>query len=65
LVVQNILGCLRHLCNQGRILSWPQLTCWKQTRFLSRKSSSWLAAYLRGFSSDCGPRKERRCQIMI
>jgi hypothetical protein len=25
LVVQNILGCLRYLCNQTMILSWPQL----------------------------------------
>jgi hypothetical protein len=40
LVLQNILRCLRQICNQTTILSWPQLACWKRTRYLSRKSSS-------------------------
>jgi hypothetical protein len=57
-------GCLHHLCSQTMILLWPQLTCWRQTRFLSRRSSSWLAARSHRFSSGCGPSRERRCQIL-
>jgi hypothetical protein len=42
-----------------------QLTCWRRTGFLSRRSSSWLAACSRRFSSGCGPSRKRTCQIMI
>jgi hypothetical protein len=55
LVLQNIVKCLRRLCNLTKILSWPRSACWKLTGYLSGKSSSWLTAYLRGFLSGCGP----------
>jgi hypothetical protein len=41
LALQNMVECLRQLCNQTTILSWPRLACWKRTGYLSKKSSSW------------------------
>jgi hypothetical protein len=49
LVLQNAPRCLRRLCNQTTILSWPRLACLKLTGYLSKRSSSWLTAFLHGF----------------
>jgi hypothetical protein len=42
------------------ILLWPRLTYSKQTGYLSRRSLSWLTAFLCGCSSGCGPSRRRR-----
>jgi hypothetical protein len=63
LSIQNVPRLFCQLCNLSMILFWQRSTCSKQTGYLSRMFSSWLATFYRGCLSGYGRREGQRFQL--
>ena len=62
LSIQSVPRLFCQLRNLPMILFWQRSTCSKQTGYLSRMFSSWLATFYRGCLSGYGRRKGQRFQ---